>query len=162
MGKLVGQFLELPSLAFGHRAAHGEKNSDITTLTNYARVALARQIVQNIIGNEPTLNVITLDASLEHLLLQSLQQAQKVGADAASYIEPQLAERLNKALIEATKKLDSAGMPQVLLVAAPIRAMLVKFTRFSLPDMHVLGYNEIPDNKEIAIQASVGGELHKK
>ena len=143
-------------------AAHGEKNSDITTLTNYARVALARQIVQNIIGNEPTLNVITLDASLEHLLLQSLQQAQKVGADAASYIEPQLAERLNKALIEATKKLDSAGMPQVLLVAAPIRAMLVKFTRFSLPDMHVLGYNEIPDNKEIAIQASVGGELHKK
>ncbi len=142
-------------------AANAEKNTDIGALCNYARAALSRQIVQNIIGNEPTLNVITLDASLEHLLLQSLQQAQKVGADPASFIEPKLAERLNKSLVEAAGKLSQAGVPQVLLVAAPIRAMLVKFSRFSLPDMHVLGYNEIPDNKEIAIQASVGGDLNK-
>ena len=142
-------------------AAHAEKNTDINALCNYARAALSRQIVQNIIGNEPTLNVITLDASLEHLLLQSLQQAQKVGADPSSFIEPKLAERLNNSLIEAAGKLSQAGVPQVLLVAAPIRAMLVKFSRFSLPDMHVLGYNEIPDNKEIAIQASVGGDLNK-
>ncbi len=141
-------------------AAHGDKNADISALTGHARVALARQIVQNIIGSEPTLNVITLDASLEHLLLQSLQQAQKVGADAASFIEPQLAERLNKSLLEAGQKMEAAGVPQVLLVAAPIRSMLVKFTRFSLPELHVLGYNEIPDNKEISIQASVGGDLN--
>lgn len=140
-------------------AAHGDKNADIAVLTGCARVALARQIVQNIIGSEPTLNVITLDASLEHLLLKSLQQAQKVGADAASFIEPQLAERLNKSLLDAGQKMEAAGVPQVLLVAAPIRSMLVKFTRFSLPDLHVLGYNEIPDNKEISIQASVGGDL---
>lgn len=140
-------------------AAHAEVNKDIAALTGHARVALARQIVQNIIGNEATLNVITLDASLEHLLLQSLAQAQKVGADPANCIEPQLAERLNVSLQDAAKKLEAAGAPQVLLVAAPIRAMLVKFTRFSLPELHVLGYNEIPDNKEIAIQASVGGDL---
>ena len=140
-------------------AANTDKNADIQGLTSLARVALARQIVQNIVGNEPTLNVITLDASLEHLLLQSVQQAQKVGADPSNYIEPQLAERLNQSLINAAQKLEAAGAPQVLLVAAPVRAMLVKLTRFSLPDMHVLGYNEIPDNKEIAIQASVGGDL---
>ncbi|HEY7771548.1 MAG TPA: flagellar biosynthesis protein FlhA [Marinagarivorans sp.] len=140
-------------------AANGDKNADVAALTGHARVALSRQIVQNIIGNEPTLNVITLDASLEHLLLQSLQQAQKVGADASNFIEPQLAEKLNRSLIEACNKLEAAGVAQVLLVAAPIRAMLVKFTRFSLPELHVLGYNEIPDNKEISIQASVGGDL---
>lgn len=142
-------------------AAHSDKNADISVLTGYARVALARQIVQSIIGSEPVLNVITLDASLEHLLLQSLQQAQKVGADAASFIEPQLAERLNKSLLDAGQKMEAAGVPQVLLVAAPIRSMLVKFTRFSLPDLHVLGYNEIPDNKEISIQASVGGDVQQ-
>lgn len=140
-------------------AANTDKNADIHSLTSLARVSLARQIVQNIVGNEPTLNVITLDASLEHLLLQSVQQAQKVGADPSNYIEPQLAEKLNQSLINAAQKLEAAGAPQVLLVAAPVRAMLVKLTRFSLPDMHVLGYNEIPDNKEIAIQASVGGDL---
>ena len=142
-------------------AAHSDKGGDIAALTSHARVALCRQIVQSIIGNEPTLNVITLDASLEHLLLQSLQQAQKVGADPSNFIEPQLAERLNHSLIEASNKLEAAGVAQILLVAAPIRSMLVKFTRFSLPELHVLGYNEIPDNKEISIQASVGGELQK-
>jgi flagellar biosynthesis protein FlhA len=140
-------------------AAHADKNTDISVLTSYARAALARQIVQNIIGNEPTLTVITLDASLEHLLLQSLQQAQKVGADPANLIEPKLAEKLNKSLIKAANKLEAAGFAQVLLTAAPIRSMLAKFTRFSLPELHVLGYNEIPDNKEISIQASVGGDI---
>ena len=46
----------------------------------------------------------------------------------------------------------------MLLVAAPIRAMLASFVRYNLPDMHVLAYNEVPDNKQITIEATVGAE----
>lgn len=77
-------------------AAHGNKSMDTTALTSIARVSLARQIVQNIVGQDPNLPVITLDPSLEQLLLQSVQQAQKAGASDGAFIEPQLAERLNK------------------------------------------------------------------
>jgi flagellar biosynthesis protein FlhA len=142
-------------------AAHGDKNQDLATLTGHARAALARQIVQNIVGADPNIPVITLDPSLEQLLLQSVQQAQKIGADPTSFIEPRLAEQLNNALSNAAKKQESAGKPVVLLVAAPLRLMLVRLTRFNLPDMHVLGYNEIPDNKQITIEATVGADLAK-
>ncbi len=46
----------------------------------------------------------------------------------------------------------------MLLVAAPIRAMLAGFVRYNLPDMQVLAYNEVPDNKQITIEATVGAE----
>jgi flagellar biosynthesis protein FlhA len=98
---------------------------------------------------------------LEQLLLQSVQQAQKVGADATNYIEPRLAEKLNQALITAGQKQEAAGKPMVLLVAAPLRLTMLKFVRFNLPDMYVLAYNEIPDNKQITIEATVGSELTK-
>jgi flagellar biosynthesis protein FlhA len=142
-------------------AAHGDKGQDTATLTGHARVALARQIVQNIVGADPNIPVITLDPSLEQLLLQSVQQAQKIGADTTAFIEPRLAEKLNNALISAAGRQEAAGKPVVLLVAAPLRMTLVRLARFNLPDMHVLSYNEIPDNKQITIEATVGSDLTK-
>ncbi len=139
-------------------AASGDKSQDIGTLVGHARVALARQIVQNIVGSDLAIPCITLEPSLEHLLLQSYQQAQKAGADGSSFIEPRLAERLNNSLVRAAQKQEAQGKPQVLLVAAPIRAMLASFVRYNLPDMHVLAYNEVPDNKQITIEATVGAE----
>ncbi|HRH76670.1 MAG TPA: flagellar biosynthesis protein FlhA [Cellvibrionaceae bacterium] len=139
-------------------AASGDKSQDIATLVGHARVALARQIVQNIVGSELAIPCITLEPSLEHLLLQSYQQAQKAGADGSSFIEPRLAERLNNSLVKAAQKQEAQGKPQVLLVAAPIRAMLAGFVRYNLPDMQVLAYNEVPDNKQITIEATVGAE----
>ncbi|WGP00338.1 flagellar biosynthesis protein FlhA [Saccharophagus degradans] len=140
-------------------AAHGNKSMDTTALTSIARVSLARQIVQNIVGQDPNLPVITLDPSLEQLLLQSVQQAQKAGASDGAFIEPQLAERLNKSLVETAKKQEMAGRPIVLLVAAPIRPMMAQFVRYHISDMHVIAYNEVPDNKQITIEATIGADV---
>jgi flagellar biosynthesis protein FlhA len=69
-----------------------------------------------------------------------------------------LADRLQASLISAAQKQEMAGKPLVLLVAAPLRMMMWRFLRHSLPDMRVLAYNEIPDNKQITIDASVGAD----
>ena len=138
-------------------AASGDNSQDPGALTGVARVALARQIVQNIAGAEPNLAVVTLDPGLEQILLKSVQQAQKAGADDSAFVEPTLAERLQKSLLEAAQKLELGGKPMILLVAAPLRMMMAKFVRFNLPDMHVLAYTEIPDNKQVTIEATVGG-----
>ena len=42
----------------------GDKSQDIATLVGHARVALARQIVQNIVGSELAIPCITLEPSL--------------------------------------------------------------------------------------------------
>lgn len=139
-------------------AGSGIKSQDPVALTAMARVALCRQIVQNIIGNERNLPVITLEPSLEQLLLNTVQQAQKAGADDSAFIEPGLADRLQQSLISAAQKQEMAGKPLVLLVAAPLRSMLSRFVRHSVPDMRVLAYTEVPDNKQISIDASVGAD----
>jgi flagellar biosynthesis protein FlhA len=139
-------------------AGSGGKSQDPVALTALARVALCRQIVQNIIGNEQNLPVITIDPGLEQLLLSTVQQAQKAGADDGAFIEPGLADRLQESLITAAQKQEMAGKPLVLLVAAPLRMMMSRFVRHSLPDIRVLAYTEIPDNKQITIDASVGAD----
>lgn len=140
-------------------AAYGDKNLNTTSLTAIARASLSRQIVQSIVGADPNLSVVTLDPSLEQLLQQTVMQAQKAGAEDGAFIEPQLAERLNNALVNSAKQQEVVGKPVVLLVAAPIRAMMSQFVRYNIPSMHVIAYNEVPDNKQITIDATVGSEV---
>lgn len=139
-------------------AGNSSRSQDPVALTSLARVALSRQIVQAIVGKGQNVPVITLEPALEQLLLNSVQQAQKAGADDSAFIEPGLAERLQQSLISAAEKQEMAGRPLILLVAAPLRFMLARFVRHSVPDMKVLAYTEIPDNKQISIEASVGAK----
>ncbi|MGH1485029.1 MAG: flagellar biosynthesis protein FlhA [Cellvibrionaceae bacterium] len=134
------------------------QSQDTDALTSVARRSLARQIVQGIIGNEDELPVMTLDPNLEQLLLNSVGQAQKSGVDESAYIEPMLAERLQTSLLEATKQQEIAGKPLVLLVAAPLRMMMAKFVRMFIPDMHILAFTEVPENKRLTIDASINAD----
>lgn len=136
-------------------AAEGGKSQDTDTLISIARRALSRQIVQSIVAQEHEIPVITLEAGLEQLLLKTMRQAQQTGVE-AGFIEPSLAENLQQSLVDASQRQEMAGKPVVLLVAEPIRMLMSKFVRFSLPDMAVLAYTEIPDNKQISVDASVG------
>jgi len=40
--------------------------------------------------------------------------------------------------------------------AWPLRPWLARFVRNSLPSLHVLSYDEIPDGKQLKIVASIG------
>ncbi|HAG72791.1 MAG TPA: flagellar biosynthesis protein FlhA, partial [Gammaproteobacteria bacterium] len=101
-------------------AAAGEKSQDSVTLTAATRIALNRVIVQSIYGERSELPVITLDSRLEQLLLKSVQQSIQSGVEQESgmTIEPNLAESLQKSLVDAAQKQEVSGDPAVLLVAA--------------------------------------------
>ncbi|MBY4675959.1 flagellar biosynthesis protein FlhA [Marinobacterium sp. CAU 1594] len=131
------------------------RTQDPMMLTAMVRIALARLIVQTINGSEPELPVITLDPQLEQLLLGSVQQG---GGDDNLVIEPGMAERLQISLASAAQQQEMAGKPAVLLVAAPVRPLLAKFVRYGEQHIHVLSYQEIPENKKVTIVATVGGQ----
>jgi flagellar biosynthesis protein FlhA len=133
-------------------------SQDTSALTAVARKALARQIVQGIIGNDLELPVMTLEPGLEQLLLSSVAQAQKSGVDEGAFIEPMLADKLQQSIMEAAKKQELVGKALVLLVAAQLRPMLAKFVRMFIPDMHVLAFTEVPENKRLTIDASISAE----
>ena len=138
-------------------AAQAGKNAEVPALTAAVRCALGRTIFQAIVGTEASLPVITLDPQIDQLLMKSLQQAQQVGApEGELIIEPSLAERLQQSLREACRRQEIAGRPIVLLVAAPLRSALARFARPIVGGIHVLAFPEIPDNKQITIEATVG------
>ncbi|QLF94531.1 flagellar biosynthesis protein FlhA [Pseudomonas sp. ABC1] len=136
-------------------ANSGAKSQDPAAMVAVVRVALSRAIVQNLVGLEPELPVITLEPRLEQILLSSLQKAGQ-GADDGVLLEPGMAEKLQRSLVNAAQRQEMLGKPVILLVAGPIRAMLSRFARLSVPNMHVLAYQEIPDNKQVTIVATVG------
>ncbi|HLV16790.1 MAG TPA: flagellar biosynthesis protein FlhA [Pseudomonas sp.] len=131
------------------------KSQDPGALVAAVRIALGRAIVQGIVGLEPELPVITLDPRLEQILLGSVQKAGQ-GAEEGFLLEPGMAEKLQRSLVEAAQRQEALGKPVVLLVAGPIRAMLSRFARLAVPGMHVLSYQEVPDNKQVTIVATVG------
>ncbi len=131
------------------------RTQDPQGLTAAVRISLSRMIVQNIVGNDAELPVITLDPQLEQLLLGSVQRGD--GGDGL-VIEPMMAERLQNSLAEVAQQQEVAGRASILLVAAPIRPLLAKFVRYGEHSISVLSYQEIPENKRVTIIATVGGQ----
>jgi flagellar biosynthesis protein FlhA len=130
----------------------GSRSQDPGALTAAARVALGRSIIQHINGMGPEMQVITLDPSLEQILHKSIQADSEGGVG----IEPGLAERMHRSLVESAQRQEAAGHPAILLVTPPIRPWLAKLVRHSIPGLHVLAYSEIPDNKQIKVVANIG------
>jgi flagellar biosynthesis protein FlhA len=127
-------------------------NLSLDDQTNLVRSHLSRMIVQNIYGSEQSLEVITLDPELEQLLLQAKNQ----GGSQAPVIEPVMAERLQQSMISAAEQREMSGKPAVLLVSAAIRSLLARFVKVSQAVIHVLAYEEIPDNKQITVVSTIG------
>ena len=131
---------------------YGPKSQDPDVLVSAVRIALKRLIVQEINGGGAEMPVITLAPELEQMLHQSLQAG---GADGAG-IEPGLAERLQQSLSEAAQQQELAGEAAVLLTSGMLRPVLSRFLKHSIAGLHVLSYQEIPDDKQIRIVSAVG------
>lgn len=131
---------------------YAPRSQDPDVLTAACRIALRRLIVQEIIGGESVIPVITLAPELERILHQSLQAG---GAEGAG-IEPGLAERMQKSLTEAAQRQELEGQAAVLLTSGVLRNTLARFVKNSIPGLRVLSYQEIPDDKQIRIVSAVG------
>ncbi|CAM2747023.1 flagellar biosynthesis protein FlhA [Vibrio mytili] len=131
---------------------YSSKSQEPDILTAAARISLKRLIVQEINGIEPELPVITLIPELEQILHQTMQAS---GGESAG-IEPGLAERLQSSLSQATQEQELKGEPAVLLTSGVLRSTLAKFVKNTIPNLRVLSYQEIPDEKQIRIVQAVG------
>lgn len=133
-------------------AEHAPRQQDPNELTALVRVVLGRAIVQQIFPAASELAVMTLDARLERLLMQALQGS---GTDGAG-IEPGLADTLLEQAGEATRQQEEMGLTPVLVVSAPLRALLSRFLRRALPQLKVLSQSELPETRTIRVTSLVG------
>jgi flagellar biosynthesis protein FlhA len=133
-------------------AEHAGQSQDPGALTAHVRVALGRQIVQEIAGLGTEIPVLTLAPELEQILLGSLSSSGAAGAA----VEPGLADRLQQSVAEAARRQEVSGEPAVMLVQPQLRPWLSRFTRHVAQNLHVLAYNEVPDNRRVRLVQAIG------
>jgi flagellar biosynthesis protein FlhA len=137
-----------------------ETTKDPILLAAEVRCALRRQIVSNVWGKRRDMPAFNLSAELENMLLGSLNQARqnnggKVALD--NYpIDPQLLSQLQVNMPVAREQLKQQQSPPLLLVLPQVRPLLARYARLFAPGLHVLSYNEIPENREVSIVGTVG------
>ena len=133
-------------------AEQGTRSQDAVILTAHVRISLGRLIVQNIYGMVSELAIMTLHPNLEQILQQSVQ-----GQDGAvRAFEPGMTQMIHSSLREATENQLAKGDPAVLLLSQNLRSFLARMVRHAIPELHVLSYDEVPDDKQLKVIASIG------
>jgi flagellar biosynthesis protein FlhA len=128
-------------------------------LTALVRPRLGRIMLQNLVPQGQELSVITLDPSLEQMLINSLQQSSKAGE---LIIEPKLVEGLISSVNQQRIQAEENGFPAVLVVAPPIRPWLARLLKQRFSEISVLAYTEIPEDQSIKVFARVGLEQNEE
>jgi len=133
-------------------AEQAGRSQDPGILTANVRESLSRSIVQKINGLANELPLIAMDPGLEQILQQSVQ-----GGDSGGFgLEPGLAERLQQSISNVARQQEMSGEPAILVTTPEIRPWLSRWLRSVVKGLHVLSYNEIPDNKQVRVVATVG------
>ncbi|WP_331692123.1 flagellar biosynthesis protein FlhA [Pandoraea sputorum] len=133
-------------------AEHGARVQDPYDLTALVRLSLGRAITQSVFPGSGDLEVVGLDANLERILTQALSAGGGTG------LEPGLADTLLRETQAAVTRQERQGLPSVLLVQHPLRSLLSRFLRRSLPQLKVLSYAEVPDTRNVKMTALIGGQ----
>ncbi len=70
--------------------------------------------------------------------------------------EPGMAQMIHSSLKKASENQQARGEPEVLLVSQNLRNMLARMVRHAIPGLHVLSYDEVPDDRQLRVVASIG------
>ncbi|WP_434511468.1 flagellar biosynthesis protein FlhA [Desulfitobacterium sp. AusDCA] len=121
-------------------ADYASGTKDIDRLTEFVRQALARQILQQLLGQDKNLPVLTLEPKLEQQILDSIQPS-----DYGSYLtlDPRILQELMQSLNREIEKMMIKGYNPVLVCAPVVRINLKRVTERQFPQLIVLSYNEL-------------------
>ncbi len=133
-------------------AEHASRIQDPLELTSRVRQALGRAIIQALFPGDAEVQVMALDPGLERVLMQAVG----TGGPEGGAIEPGLADSLLRQTVQLAQRQESMGLPPVLLVPGPLRWLLSRFLRRSVPTLKVIANAEVPENRMIRVGATVG------
>jgi len=137
-----------------------ESTKDPILLAAEVRCALRRQIVSGLYGKKKDMPAFNLSGDLENMLLGSLNQARQNNGGKVTLdnypIDPQLLSQLQLNMPVAREQMKQQHTPPILLVLPQVRPLLARYARLFAPGLHVLSYNEIPENREVSIIGTVG------
>ena len=117
------------------------------------RPGLAPLLIQQVAPLGTVLPLMTLTPELEQLMLRTHRQ----NGEGELILEGSLAEQLMRAINDASEQLSAEGRPTIMVVAPQIRRVFADFVRAHLPDMIILSFTELPENRRVEVFTTIGG-----
>lgn len=131
---------------------NASKTQEPLELAQRVRVAMGGFIVQQINSFHQELPVITFSPSLEQILQKSIQNK----SQPYFVLEPHLVNRLQASIKECQTKQAMHSQPMVIIVSSVLRYPLFLFIKNLFQHVSVLSFEEIPQEKQIKIIATIG------
>ena len=113
---------------------------------------MAPLIIQTLVPLRMPLPVVTFDADLEGLLAQSVRANPKANWP----FDAELAQRIIGAVRDAVEVPMLAARTFAVVTTPICRASVSRLLRSQLPDVPVLSFLEVPENKTVDVIAVVG------
>lgn len=126
-------------------ADYGGITSDTDLLTEYVRQKMSGYITNKYVEDN-NLSVVTLDNSVEELIMNSISKT-----ETGSYlsIDPNKAQTILNNTFKTMKNLTSIGEQPIVLTAPIVRLYFKKLTEQMTRDVIVISYNEIESSVEV-------------
>lgn len=133
---------------------HIGRTKDPVWLVEYVRHRLARTICTRYRDEHDRLHVVTLGPAMEDRVAEGVEHTDR---GLMIRMTPEATEKFCKDILDAVKKLVALGQPPVILVNPRIRSAVRHLTATSIPDLHVLSYNEVTQDTIIESVGIAGG-----
>ena len=135
-------------------ASQNHKNVSPLDIAESVRPAISGLLIQQIAPLNSPLPVITFSAELEQMIVNIAKQT---GANGL-ILEASLIQKIVTAVNSVMEKMQNENRKAVMITAPVIRRDLSHMLRQHIPNLDVLSFTELPDNKKIEVVANIGSE----
>lgn len=134
--------------------ADNSKNTrDLEVLTEYVRFALARTICNQIVDENRTITVVTLDPEIEDTIANNTQKSVQ---GSFPTVDPDTTTRILTGIKNTVESVYFYNNQPIILVSPNIRPVFRKLIEMVFPHIMVISLNEVPNDVQINSEGVVG------
>jgi flagellar biosynthesis protein FlhA len=127
-------------------ADNAKNTRDLEVLTEYVRFALARTICNQVVDENKTITVVTLDPNIEEIIGSNTQKSVQ---GSFPTVDPDTTTKILTAIKNTVESVYFYNNQPIVLVSPNIRAVFRKLIEMVFPHIMVISLNEVPNDVQI-------------
>ena len=127
--------------------ADNSKNTrDLEVLTEYVRFSLARTICNQVVDENKTITVVTLDPNIEEIIANNTQKSVQ---GSFPTVNPDITTKILTGIKNTVESVYFYNNQPIILVSPNIRCVFRKLIEMVFPHIMVISLNEVPNDVQI-------------
>ncbi|NRT36986.1 flagellar biosynthesis protein FlhA [Clostridium beijerinckii] len=127
-------------------ADNAKNTSDLEVLTEYVRFALARTICNQVVDENRTITVVTLDPVIEEIIANNTQKSVQ---GSFPTVDPDTTTKILTGIKNTVESVYFYNNQPIILVSPNIRTVFRKLIEMVFPHIMVISLNEVPNDVQI-------------